>query len=94
MQVHQDKVESKESIDAGLPVMGICLGDTCDFAYGNEAPSEKRKMKTLTLKSGDVYLFGGESRLLWHGVNRILPRTAPPSLRLVPGRLSVTLRVQ
>uniref|UniRef100_A0A7S2J700 Alpha-ketoglutarate-dependent dioxygenase AlkB-like domain-containing protein n=1 Tax=Zooxanthella nutricula TaxID=1333877 RepID=A0A7S2J700_9DINO len=94
MQMHQDKTESKASVDAGYAVMGICLGDACEFAYGSEAPSAGKKPKTFRLESGDVYLFGGESRMLWHAVTRILPRTSPPSLRLLPGRLSVTLRVK
>jgi len=93
MQAHQDKTESKASIDAGYPVMGICIGDSCDFVYGSEPINASRKPKSLRLASGDVYLFGGESRLMWHGVSKILPRSGPPSLRLLPGRLSVTLRV-
>jgi alkylated DNA repair dioxygenase AlkB len=94
MQIHQDRTESKESIAAGYPVMGICIGDSCDLPYGTEQPTERQKPKTVRLESGDVYLFGSSSRMLWHGVSRVLPRSAPPSLRLIPGRLSVTLRVQ
>lgn len=93
MQMHQDSQETKASIAAGYPVMGICLGDACEFSYSTEAPSGGKKPKAVRLESGDVYLFGGESRLLWHGVPKVLPRSSPPSLRLVPGRLSVTLRV-
>eukprot|EP00928_Gymnodinium_smaydae_P018067 TRINITY_DN16878_c1_g4_i1.p1 TRINITY_DN16878_c1_g4~~TRINITY_DN16878_c1_g4_i1.p1 ORF type:complete len:925 (-),score=217.01 TRINITY_DN16878_c1_g4_i1:188-2962(-) len=91
MQAHQDRTESQASIAAGLPVLGICLGDACDFVYG-DGPSTGKPPKTVRMESGDVYLFGGESRLMWHGVSKVLPSTAPPSLRLLPGRLSVTLR--
>jgi len=93
MQIHQDTQESKASKDAGCVVMGICIGGACEFSYSNDAPGGDKKPKVVRLESGDVYLFGGESRLLWHGVTRILPRTSPPSLRLIPGRLNVTLRV-
>lgn len=93
MQIHQDRTESKEAIAAGYPVMGICIGDSCDLPYGTEQPTSKHAPKSLRLESGDVYLFGSASRMLWHGVSRVIPRSAPPSLRLVPGRLSVTLRV-
>merc|ERR1711988_946280 len=92
MQMHQDKQESKESLDAGLPVMGICIGDACDFTYSEKDPKQG-KPKTVRLESGDVYVFGGDSRLLWHGITKVLPRTAPPDLNMIPGRLSVTLRV-
>jgi len=50
--------------------MGLCIGDACDFVFGSEAPSAQRKPKTLRLESGDVYLFGVESRLMWHGISR------------------------
>mmetsp|Transcript_11133 Transcript_11133/g.24868 ORF Transcript_11133/g.24868 Transcript_11133/m.24868 type:complete len:907 (-) Transcript_11133:104-2824(-) len=93
MRQHQDTSESQAILDAGYAVMGICIGDSCEFVYGNETPSSTRKPKLVKMESGDVYLFGGESRLMWHGVSRILPRSAPPSLRLIPGRLNITLRV-
>lgn len=93
MQLHQDKTESKQSMDAGYAVMGICIGDACEFSYSIEAPAAGKKPKAVRLESGDVYLFGGESRMMWHGVPKVVPRTAPPSLRLLPGRLNVTLRV-
>jgi alkylated DNA repair dioxygenase AlkB len=93
MEPHQDTMESKDSIGKGYPVMGLCIGDACKLAYGDEAPKSSKTPKALRLESGDVYLFGGDARLLWHGVAEIFPRTAPVSLRLVPGRLNVTLRV-
>jgi len=92
MEMHQDKQESKAAVEAGYPVMGICLGDACELSYSMEAASDG-KPKVVRLESGDVYLFGGPARLLWHGVQKVIPHTAPPSLRLLPGRLSVTLRV-
>jgi len=92
MQIHQDNTETAGSISEGYPVMGICLGDACDFTYSNDAPGDQ-KPKMLRLESGDVVLFGGASRQLWHGIGRVVPRTAPPSLRMIPGRLELSLRV-
>lgn len=93
MQMHQDTQESSQAIDAGYAVMGICLGEACELSYSTEAPAAGRKPKAVRLESGDVYLFGGDSRLMYHGVTKVIPRSAPPSLRLLPGRLSLTLRV-
>lgn len=93
IQMHQEKTESQASISAGHPILGICIGDSFDLAYSSEAPGDARKPKILRLESGDVFLLGGESRMLWIGVNRVLPRSAPPSLRLIPGMLNVSLRV-
>jgi len=95
MPMHQDRTESKGSIDAGYPVMGVCLGDDCDFTYSNEQldGANAKKAKTITMKSGDVHLFGCESRLMWHGVSKIKPRNFTTSLRLVPGCILLFLRV-
>lgn len=92
MEMHQDTAEPPAAIASGVPVVGICIGNACDFAYGSERPVASRKPKTLRLESGDVYLFGGAARQLWHGVPKVVPRSAPPYLRLIPGRLNVTLR--
>jgi alkylated DNA repair protein (DNA oxidative demethylase) len=44
----------------------------------------------MVLRSGDVVVLGGDSRLRFHGVDRILPGTSD----LVPGggRINLTLR--
>jgi alkylated DNA repair protein (DNA oxidative demethylase) len=46
----------------------------------------------VELRSGDLFVFGGPSRLAYHGVPRVHPGTAPGELGLA-GRLNVTLRV-
>lgn len=52
------------------------------------ACSEKR----VILESGDVLVFGGESRLVFHGTRNVQPGTRPPGLHMVPGRLNFTFR--
>ena len=44
----------------------------------------------IMLKSGDVVVMGGPSRLRYHGITRILPGTAP--LGTGPGRFNLTFR--
>ncbi|KAJ9511486.1 hypothetical protein QJQ45_029846, partial [Haematococcus lacustris] len=50
----------------------------------------------VRLESGDVLVFGGPSRMVFHAVPNIYPGTAPPSLvqatGLRPGRLNLTFR--
>ncbi|CAE8668104.1 unnamed protein product, partial [Polarella glacialis] len=93
VQLHQEKTESRGSIEAGYPIMGICIGESFELSYSSEGPASSQKPKVVRFASGDVFLMGGESRLLWHGVSRIIPRTMPPSLRLIPGLLNLSLRV-
>jgi alkylated DNA repair protein (DNA oxidative demethylase) len=45
----------------------------------------------MLLESGDVFVFGGPSRLRYHGVTRILGGTAPSVLAL-DGRFNLTFR--
>lgn len=86
MGMHRD---SDEKSDA--PVVSLSLGDTCVFRFGN-TESRSRPYTDVELRSGDLFVFGGASRLAYHGVPRVHADTAPPELGLT-GRLNVTLRV-
>ena len=89
MGVHQDKDESPESIAAGTPVVSISLGDTARFLFGGLR--RRDPVETLLLESGDVFVFGGQARLRYHGVARIVPHSAPAALDL-DGRFNLTFR--
>jgi DNA alkylation damage repair protein AlkB len=89
MGLHQDKDESPESIAAGVPVVSISLGDTARFLFGGVR--RRDPVEAIPLESGDAFAFGGEARLRYHGVSRIVPGTAPPELAL-SGRFNLTLR--
>jgi len=89
MGLHQDKDEGRESIDAGLPVVSISLGDTARFLFGGL--KRREPIQSLLLESGDAFVFGGAARLRYHGVSRIIPGTAPRELGL-EGRFNLTFR--
>jgi DNA alkylation damage repair protein AlkB len=89
MGLHQDKDESPESIAAGAPVVSISLGDAARFLFGGLR--RKDRVQSILLESGDAFVFGGESRLRYHGVSRIVPRSGPEALGL-EGRLNLTFR--
>ena len=89
MGLHQDKDESPASIGAGLPVVSISLGDTARFLLGGVR--RRDPVETILLESGDAFVFGGPARLRYHGVSRIMPGTAPPTLGL-EGRFNLTFR--
>ncbi|MFV8131999.1 alpha-ketoglutarate-dependent dioxygenase AlkB family protein [Streptomyces syringium] len=86
MGLHRD---SDEKSDA--PVVSLSLGDTCVFRFGHPG-GRTRPWTDVELRSGDLFVFGGPSRLAYHGVPRTRPGTAPPGLGLT-GRLNITLRV-
>ncbi|MFF6953938.1 alpha-ketoglutarate-dependent dioxygenase AlkB family protein [Streptomyces iakyrus] len=86
MGMHRD---SDEKSDA--PVVSLSLGDTCVFRFGN-TETRTRPYTDVELRSGDLFVFGGPSRLAYHGVPRVHAGTAPPGLGLT-GRLNITLRV-
>lgn len=89
MGLHQDKDESDASLADGTPVVSLSLGDTARFLFGGLRRREP--VQTIPLESGDAFVFGGPSRLRYHGVARILPGTGPPSVEL-EGRLNLTFR--
>ncbi len=88
MGVHQDKDEGRDSIAAGIPVVSFSLGDAARFVIGGL--TRKEPTRPLILRSGDVLVMGGPSRLRFHGVTRILPGTAPEGTG--PGRFNLTFR--
>jgi DNA alkylation damage repair protein AlkB len=86
--VHQDKDERPETIAAGIPIVSVSIGDAARFVVGGL--SRKDSMNPMILRSGDVLVMGGPSRLRYHGVTRILPGTAPEGTG--PGRINLTFR--
>jgi len=89
MGLHQDKDESAASISAGAPVVSLSIGDTARFLFGGLR--RRDPVEPILLESGDAFVFGGEARLRYHGVTRILRGTSPPALAL-DGRLNLTFR--
>jgi len=84
MGLHQDKDEE----DFSAPVLSVSLGDTSVFRVGGRL--RKDPTRKIELKSGDVVVLGGEDRLAYHGIDRILPGTS--DLLAEGGRFNVTLR--
>jgi len=89
MGLHQDKDESRASIEAGVPVVSISLGDTARFLLGGLR--RRDPVEPILLESGDAVVFGGPARLRYHGISRIVPGTAPAALG-VSGRFNLTFR--
>ncbi len=73
------------------PVVSFSVGATAVFRFGNPA-GRGRPWTDVPLESGDVVVFGGPSRLAYHGVPRLVAGTDDPAVGAVPGRLNVTVR--
>ncbi|TDR94305.1 alpha-ketoglutarate-dependent dioxygenase AlkB family protein [Enterovirga rhinocerotis] len=84
MGLHQDRDEA----DFAAPVLSLSLGDTAVFRIGGT--SRGGRTTSIRLASGDAFLFGGPARLVFHGIDRILPGSST----LLPGggRINCTLR--
>lgn len=86
MGMHADRDEVSPA-----PVVSFSVGATGLFRFGNPA-GRGRPWTDVPLESGDVVVFGGPSRLAYHGVPRLLPGSDDPALGALPGRLNVTVR--
>ena len=64
--------------------MTISLGDTCTFRF---AGIDRRigPFTDVELRSGDLLVFGGPSRRIFHGVPKVPDGTAPAGLGLPAG---------
>ena len=84
MGLHQDRDETMFE----APVVSVSLGDTATFRVGGT--NRKDPTKSFRLSSGDVVVLGGDARLAYHGIDRILGGTS--KLLKNGGRINLTLR--
>lgn len=84
MGLHQDKDEA--TFDA--PVVSVSLGDTAVFRIGGL--TRRAPTRSWRVASGDVVVFGGPSRLIYHGIDRVLAGSS--TLWPDGGRVNLTLR--
>jgi DNA oxidative demethylase len=84
MGLHQDRDEA----DLAAPVVSLSLGDTGLFRFGGT--TRGGRTRSIRLESGDALVFGGPSRLVFHGIDRLITGTST----LLPegGRINLTLR--
>ncbi|WP_234430834.1 alpha-ketoglutarate-dependent dioxygenase AlkB family protein [Streptomyces sp. NRRL F-4489] len=85
--MHQDKEERSSA-----PVVSLSIGDTCVFRLGN-TETRTKPYTDIELASGDLFVFGGPSRFVYHGVPKVYPGTGDPATGLTAGRLNITMRV-
>jgi alkylated DNA repair protein (DNA oxidative demethylase) len=88
MGLHRDEDEQ----DFAAPVVSLSLGDTAVFRIGG---SDRRSpTRSIRLASGDAVVLGGQSRLAYHGIDRILPGSSSMLKGWLPdgGRINLTLR--
>jgi alkylated DNA repair protein (DNA oxidative demethylase) len=87
--LHQDKDERPETIESGVPIVSLSIGDSALFEFGG--PRRRDPVERFWLESGDAFVFGGASRLNHHGIARLAPSTGPVALG-IPGRYNLTFR--
>jgi DNA oxidative demethylase len=89
MGLHQDRDEA----DFSAPVVSVSLGDSCLFRLGGRKRGDPTR--SFRLNSGDVVVLGGDTRLAFHGVDRIYPGTSTLLLEgglTGGGRINLTMR--
>lgn len=84
MGLHQDRDEA----DFSFPVVSLSLGDPALFRIGGQ--ERKGPTKSFWLHSGDAMVLRGDTRLAFHGIDRI--KFGESALLEGGGRLNLTLR--
>lgn len=84
--LHQDNSEA----NLKPAIISISIGDDCEFLIGGTKRSDA--LESIVLRSGDVLIMHGESRLAYHGVRKVIGGTAPAGLLKNGGRLNLTIR--
>jgi len=86
MGMHADRDER-----CPAPVVSLSLGDSCAFRFGTPA-GRGRPWTDVVLESGDLFVFGGPSRLAFHGVPKVMVGTGTPAVIGRHGRWNITVR--
>ena len=84
MGLHRDEDEQ----DLSAPVVSISLGDTAVFRMGGLRRNDPTS--SIKLNSGDIVTFGGDARLAYHGIDRVIANSS--TLLSKGGRINITLR--
>jgi alkylated DNA repair protein (DNA oxidative demethylase) len=85
MTAHQDRDERR--FDA--PIVSVSLGLPTTF-FWHAGDSRRGPTRSVRLAGGDVLVFGGPSRRMYHGVRAVRPGVDP---EYGPYRYNLTLRV-
>ena len=83
LSLHQDKDEH----DYRQPIVSVSLGLPATFLFGGDRRSDK--ITRIPVVHGDVVVWGGSSRLRYHGVLRLKDGVHP---LMGPFRFNLTLR--
>ena len=83
MSLHQDKDE----LDFGAPIVSVSLGLPAIFMFGGLKRGDKPRR--FRLEHGDIAVWGGPSRLFFHGVAPLADGDHPV---MGPQRLNLTFR--
>lgn len=83
LSLHQDRNER----DFSAPIVSVSLGLPAVFLFGGRARSDPAR--AFALHHGDVVVWGGRSRLVYHGVRRLADGVHPATGRV---RFNLTLR--
>ena len=84
--LHQDGEEPSDA-----PVVTISLGDACVFRMAG-VDRRTGPFTDVDFRSGDLLVFGGRNRRIFHGVPKVQAGTGPPDIGMPAGRLSITIR--
>jgi len=87
LQWHRDIYENDGTGDH--PIVNVSVGSACRFQFKHFTEDPVRE---VTLKSGDILLFGGPCRYIMHTVEEVLLDELPESWPYGPGRFSFTFR--
>lgn len=86
MGLHVDANE-----ESTAPIVSLSIGDEAVFRLaGVDSPTAP--FTDVTLLSGDLIVFGGAARRIYHGVTRINDNTGPVGTGVKQGRINITIR--